>query len=133
MTKLGFGLQPLSGGQMQRLGLARALYGTPRYVVLDEPNSNLDANGDEALGRAILHLRSKGATVVVMAHRPSAITAVNKVLVLQDGRVREFGDKEEVLQKATRPGAPTVAPTAPGSAATRGAEAPQVAIETGEA
>lgn len=133
MTKLGFGLQPLSGGQMQRLGLARALYGTPRYVVLDEPNSNLDANGDEALGRAILHLRSKGATVVVMAHRPSAIAAVNKVLVLQDGRVREFGDKEEVLQKATRPGAPTVAPTAPEPAATRGAEAPQAAIETGEA
>lgn len=103
MTELGYGLHPLSGGQMQRLGLARALYGTPRYVVLDEPNSNLDASGDEALGRAILHLRSKGSTVIVMAHRPSAIAAVNKVLVLHHGRVGEFGDKDEVLQKATRP------------------------------
>ncbi|PID37428.1 MAG: type I secretion system permease/ATPase [Rhodobacterales bacterium] len=102
MTELGYGLQPLSGGQMQRLGLARALYGTPRYVILDEPNSNLDASGDEALGRAILHLRAKGSTVIVMAHRPSAIAAVNKVLVLHGGRVGEFGDKEDVLQKATR-------------------------------
>ncbi len=103
MTELGYGLQPLSGGQMQRLGLARALYGRPRYVVLDEPNSNLDSSGDEALGRAILHLREQGTTVVVMAHRPSAIAAVNKVLVLHSGRVGEFGDKEEVLQQAVRP------------------------------
>lgn len=102
-TQLGFGLQPLSGGQIQRLGLARALFLTPKYVVLDEPNANLDASGDEALGKAIHALREAGSTVIVMAHRPSAIAAVNKVLVLQDGRVAQFGDKAEVLQKAVRP------------------------------
>ena len=101
-TRLGYDNAPLSGGQLQRLGLARAVFGNPRYVVLDEPNSNLDASGDEALSRAIVTLREKGTTVVVMAHRPSAIAAVNKVLVLHGGRVAEFGDKEDVLQKATR-------------------------------
>lgn len=102
-TRLGYDNAPLSGGQLQRLGLARAVYGTPRYVVLDEPNSNLDASGDEALSRAIMTLRERGSTIVVMAHRPSAIAAVNKVLVLHGGRVAEFGRKEDVLQKATRP------------------------------
>nr|WP_321508788.1 type I secretion system permease/ATPase [uncultured Celeribacter sp.] len=116
MTELGYGLQPLSGGQMQRLGLARALYGTPRYVILDEPNSNLDVDGDEALGRAILYLRKQGSTVVVMAHRPSAIAAVNKVMVLHSGQVGEFGDKDTVLQKATRP-----TPRKPALAAQEGA------------
>lgn len=94
---------PLSGGQVQRIGLARAVYGNPAVVVLDEPNSNLDASGDEALAAAITHLREKGSTVVVMAHRPSAISAVNKVLVLQEGQVSQFGDKAEVLKRATRP------------------------------
>lgn len=98
-TELGFGLDALSGGQVQRIGLARAVYGVPRYVVLDEPNSNLDAAGDDALARAIVALREAGSTVVVMAHRPSAIAAVNKVLVLHHGRVAEFGQKEDVLQR----------------------------------
>lgn len=111
ITELGYGMQPLSGGQLQRLGLARAVYGLPRYVVLDEPNSNLDASGDEALAHAIAHLRENGSTVVVMAHRPSAIAAVNKVLVLHAGQVGEFGDKETVLQKATRPSARKSLPT----------------------
>lgn len=102
-TELGYGSQSLSGGQIQRLGLARAVFGMPRLVVLDEPNSNLDAMGDEALSRAILALRQSGAAVVVMAHRPSAIAAVNKVLVLQAGRVADFGLKDEVLHRTTRP------------------------------
>ena len=107
-TELGFGMPPLSGGQQQRLGLARAVFGMPRYVVLDEPNSNLDAEGDEALAKAIMTLRENGSTVVVMAHRPSAISAVNKVLVLHSGRVTEFGDKSDILQKATRKPIPEI-------------------------
>ncbi|MEL6680494.1 MAG: ATP-binding cassette domain-containing protein, partial [Pseudomonadota bacterium] len=100
-TQCGPGAHALSGGQVQRIGLARALYGDPALVVLDEPNAHLDAVGDEALTRAILHLRQAGRTVVVMAHRPSAIAAVNKVLVLQEGRVVQFGDKTEVLKSVT--------------------------------
>ena len=87
----------LSGGQMQRLGLARAVYGMPPLVVLDEPNSNLDIAGDAALTRTIAALRKSGTTVIVMAHRPSALEAVNKLMVLHDGEVRVFGDKAEVL------------------------------------
>lgn len=100
---------PLSGGQIQRLGLARALYGTPRLVVLDEPNSNLDVAGDDALAAAIAALRAKGTTVIVMAHRPSAIAAVNKVLILHGGMVARFGDKDTVLTALTQ-GGPALAP-----------------------
>lgn len=89
----------LSGGQVQRVGLARAVYGSPAMVVLDEPNANLDTAGDEALTRAIRALRHAGTTVIVMTHRPSAIAAVNKVLMLQGGKVAEFGDKEKILSK----------------------------------
>ncbi|QUJ78100.1 type I secretion system permease/ATPase [Sulfitobacter albidus] len=104
---------PFSGGQLQRIGLARAVYGGPRYVVMDEPNSNLDAAGDDALSQAILALREAGSTVVVMAHRPSAIAAVNKVMVLHGGRVAEFGARDEILQKSLRPRAvPTSSETA---------------------
>jgi len=104
-TRIGHGAPPLSGGQIQRIGLARALYGAPQLVVLDEPNSNLDAAGDEALARAIGALRAAGRTVVVMAHRPSAIGAANKLLVMQNGTVAQFGDKDEVLARAMRPAA----------------------------
>ncbi len=99
-TRLGSGVQPLSGGQLQRIGLARAVFGQPKLVVMDEPNANLDATGDEALARAILGLRQSGATVVVMAHRPSAIAAVNKILVLQNGQLAHFGDKDSILAQA---------------------------------
>ena len=104
-TEIGHGAPPLSGGQVQRVGLARALYGNPRLIVLDEPNSNLDAIGDDALMRAIMACRERGATLVIMAHRPSAIAAVNKVLVLQNGSVAHFGDKDAVLNQAVRPAA----------------------------
>jgi len=95
--------RPLSGGQIQRLGLARAVFGAPRLIVLDEPNSNLDANGDDALAQAIRSMRAQGSVVVVMAHRPSAITAVNKILLLHQGQVAKFGDKDEVLHSTPRP------------------------------
>jgi ATP-binding cassette subfamily C protein len=87
----------LSGGQLQRIGIARAVYGMPAIVVLDEPNSNLDIAGDAALSRTIAALRDAGSTVIVMAHRPSALAAVNKLLVLAGGKVRAFGDKAAVL------------------------------------
>jgi len=88
----------LSAGQRQRIGLARALYDTPFLLVLDEPNSNLDAPGEAALAAAILSARARGAIVIVIAHRASALTAANKLLLLADGRQAMFGPKEEVLR-----------------------------------
>lgn len=102
-TRVGHGGTLLSGGQTQRVGLARALYGRPKLIVLDEPNSNLDAAGDEALATAVNCLREAGTTLVIMAHRPSAIASVNKLLVLQNGTVAHFGEKDTVLALATRP------------------------------
>lgn len=93
----------LSGGQLQRLGLARALFGTPFLVVLDEPNSNLDAEGEAALAHAVLAMRKRGSIVVLVAHRPRAIGAVNKVLCMKDGRVVAVGPKEEVMRKTQVP------------------------------
>ena len=92
----------LSGGQVQRIALARAIYKTPALIILDEPNSNLDAEGDTALTKAITALREVGSTVVVMAHRPSAIAAVNKLLMIREGVQVEFGPKKEVLEKITK-------------------------------
>jgi PrtD family type I secretion system ABC transporter len=92
----------LSAGQQQRVALARALYGDPFLVVLDEPNSNLDVEGDEALTQAILGARARGAIVVVVAHRPSALSGVDHVLALNGGRQQAFGPKEEVLAKVLR-------------------------------
>jgi len=96
---IGEGGRRLSGGQRQRLALARALYREPPLVVLDEPNSNLDSDGDRALGDAIRALKKMGKTVIVMAHRPSAIAAVDKLIMLRDGQIEAFGDKDEVLKK----------------------------------
>ena len=108
-TYIGTMAQSLSGGQNQRLGLARAIYGMPRFLVLDEPNSNLDKTGDEALTKAITKLRAQGSTVIVMAHRPSVIQAVNKVMILHKGRMATFGDKDEVIRaSASKPDAPKV-------------------------
>jgi PrtD family type I secretion system ABC transporter len=89
----------LSAGQAQRIALARALYRNPFLVVLDEPNSNLDAEGDEALTQAILSIRARGGIVVVVAHRPSAIAGVDLVLAMQQGRAVAFGPKDEVFAK----------------------------------
>lgn len=102
-TRIGEGGAVLSAGQRQRVALARALYREPVLIVLDEPNSNLDADGDAALTRAIETLRADGRVVVVMAHRPSAITAVNLLLVLKEGRQVEFGPKAEVLRDHVQP------------------------------
>jgi len=93
----------LSAGQAQRIALARALYRDPFLVVLDEPNSNLDAEGDEALTRAILGLRARGAITIVVAHRPSAIAGVDYILIMAKGRQQQFGPKEEILSRITGP------------------------------
>jgi PrtD family type I secretion system ABC transporter len=102
-TKVGERGSALSAGQAQRIALARALYRDPFLVVLDEPNSNLDAEGDEALTRAILGLRARGAIVVVVAHRPSAIAGVDYILVMAKGRQQQFGPKEEILSRVAQP------------------------------
>ncbi len=87
----------LSGGQRQRIALARALYGEPVLVVLDEPNSSLDEAGDAALASAILDLKSRGTTFVVMTHRTSVLAVADKLLVLNDGVMQAFGPRDEVL------------------------------------
>ena len=96
-TQIGEQGTSLSAGQAQRVGLARALYGDPFLIVLDEPNSNLDTEGDEALTRAVRAARERGAIVVVVAHRPIGIEAVDQLLVLREGRMQAFGPKETVL------------------------------------
>ncbi len=101
-TQVGEGGMSLSAGQRQRIGLARAFYGNPFLVVLDEPTSNLDAEGEAALTEAIVNVRNRGGIVVVVAHRPKALEAVDHVLVVGDGRVQSFGPKEEVLRTVLR-------------------------------
>ena len=97
-TPLGDGGARLSAGQRQRLALARALYGSPPIMILDEPNSALDAEGDAALDAAIRGAMQRGAAVVVIAHRPSALAAISKILVLTEGRVAAFGPRDEIIR-----------------------------------
>lgn len=103
---------PLSGGQVQRIGLARALCGNPRLVILDEPNSNLDSAGETCLTQAITGLRQSGAVVIVMAHRPNVLLATNKLLLLEAGRMVEFGDRDALLVRSPAAEKPAVAPMA---------------------
>jgi PrtD family type I secretion system ABC transporter len=102
-TQIGEAGAALSGGQRQRIGLARALYGNPFLVVLDEPNSNLDSEGEQALTAAILGIRARGGIAVVIAHRPSALAGTDQVLVMAEGRVQALGPKDEILNKVLRP------------------------------
>ena len=119
-TELGPNGTALSAGQRQRIGLARALYDNPFLIVLDEPNSNLDADGESALTQAMLGVRARGGIVVVVAHRPSALAAVDLIGVIQNGRLSAFGPKDEIFaqqlklqstspQQMPRPAAPRTA------------------------
>ena len=96
-TRLSGGAGILSGGQKQRLGLARALYGDPVLLVLDEPNSALDAEGSEALNAAMRFMKDEGRAVIIMTHRPTAISACDKLLVLDGGKVVGFGPRDEIV------------------------------------
>ncbi|WP_336492684.1 type I secretion system permease/ATPase, partial [Methylobacterium nigriterrae] len=98
-TQVGEGGRGLSGGQRQRIGLARALFGEPFLVVLDEPNANLDQDGEEALRQAVLGVRARGGVVILVAHRMSALAGVDLILTMQDGRAQAFGPKEQVLAR----------------------------------
>lgn len=101
-TEIGAGGQRLSGGQRQRVALARALYGDPPVLILDEPNANLDAQGEQALVDSIRDAKSRGRTVIIMAHRPSAIAACDFLLMIDKGVQVDFGPRDEVLKKRTR-------------------------------
>ncbi|HJV10508.1 MAG TPA: ATP-binding cassette domain-containing protein, partial [Burkholderiales bacterium] len=100
-TEIGEGGQALSPGQRQRIALARALYGNPRLVVLDEPNSDLDSEGEEALLRTLQGLKNDGATIVIIAHRPSLLRGADKMLVLREGVVDRYGARTEVMERIT--------------------------------
>ncbi len=101
-TEVGEGGAALSPGQRQRIGLARALYGAPRLVLLDEPNANLDHDGDAALMQTLQELKEAAITVVIIAHRPSLLGGVDKLLVLQEGAVEMFGPRSEIMARVTR-------------------------------
>jgi ATP-binding cassette subfamily C protein len=110
-TLLAHGGRGLSAGQAQRVALARALYGDPVLLVLDEPNSALDGDGEAALGRAILGAKTRGAAVIIIAHRTGVLQAVDRLLVLRDGAIEMIGPRAEVLAQMSKPrgGAPSVA------------------------
>src|SRR5918994_7014541 len=112
-TEIGDGGQYLSGGQRQLIGLARAMFGRPKFVVLDEPNSNLDGDSEAHLLRALERLKENGTTVVLVSHRPTLVQGVDKVLLLKDGAMEMFGPRAEVLKRLmSQPRPAEVAPVA---------------------
>ena len=98
-TNIGLDGSMLSGGQKQRIGLARAFYGDPKFIVLDEPNANLDTQGEEALMTAISVAKEKSITTIIISHKTSILSVVDKILVMKDGMVASFGPKKEVMEK----------------------------------
>ncbi len=102
-TQIGDGGQSLSGGQRQRIGLARALYGMPAVVLLDEPNASLDAEGEAALLGALQHLKANKRTVILITHKTNILSAMDKLMVLTQGQVQGFGDREEVFARLLAP------------------------------
>lgn len=102
-TQIGDGGAVLSGGYRQRIGLARAVYDNPSLVVLDEPSSNLDSDGDTALLSCIAELKKRGTTVVIISHRPNTLGAVDKLLLLRDGTLEMFGPRDEIISRLSRP------------------------------
>jgi ABC-type protease/lipase transport system fused ATPase/permease subunit len=101
-TEIGENGGVLSGGQRQRIALARALYGKPRLVVLDEPNANLDGEGEDALMQTMLRLKREGTTLLVITHRPSMLANIDRVLVLQEGAMEMLGPRKEIIARVAR-------------------------------
>ncbi|GAB4222931.1 MAG: type I secretion system permease/ATPase [Gammaproteobacteria bacterium] len=97
-TALGTQQFLLSGGQRQRIALARALYGIPEVLVLDEPNANLDKEGEYALEQALQQLRARGSTIIIISHRPNVLQLADKILILQEGRIKAFDNRDKILQ-----------------------------------
>jgi ATP-binding cassette subfamily C protein len=112
-TQVGEGGAVLSGGYRQRIGLARAVYANPSLVVLDEPSSNLDTTGDFALAECIGKLKERGTTVIIISHRTGTIAAVDKILVLRDGTVEAFGDRQEIVSRFSQPPSLRAVPSGP--------------------
>ncbi len=116
-TEIGEGGQYLSGGQRQLIGLARAMFGQPKLVVLDEPNSNLDGDSEATLVGALDKLKERGTTAILVSHRPTLVQGVDKVLLLRDGAVEMFGPRAEVMKRlmapAQKPGGPAAGGAAP--------------------
>jgi PrtD family type I secretion system ABC transporter len=109
-TDVGAHGHRLSGGQKQRIGLARALFGEPALIVLDEPNASLDHAGEQALHNSLLKLKERGRTILIVAHRPNVLRTADKVLVLKEGCVAAFGERDQVLRALMRePSAPALA------------------------
>ncbi len=120
-TQVGDGGEALSGGQRQRIGLARALYGKPSLVVLDEPNANLDAAGEDALLNAVQTLKSLQTTVMIITHKINILAAADKIMIMNDGVVQAFGTRDAILQRLM---GPRVVPTPSSHQAGAGPNAP---------
>ncbi|MDX8450385.1 type I secretion system permease/ATPase [Mesorhizobium captivum] len=110
-TQIGEGGAVLSGGYRQRIALARAVFGMPNLIVLDEPSSNLDADGDRALSECALELKRRGSTVIIVSHRPSTLANVDKILLLRDGAVEAFGMRNEIVALLNQRAAPIAVAT----------------------
>jgi ABC-type protease/lipase transport system fused ATPase/permease subunit len=104
----------LSGGERQRIGLARAAFGRPKLVVLDEPNSNLDAEGEQALLQAISTLKNAGCTVILVTHRPSLLGAVDMVAIIREGVLERIGERDAILRELNVQAMPTPRPAQAG-------------------
>ncbi len=102
-TQIGIDGSPLSGGQRQRLGLARAFYGNPRLVVLDEPNSNLDTAGEQALAQALHRAKERGITVIAVTQRPALLKSVDKIMLMTEGRIQALGGRDDMLPRLAGP------------------------------
>jgi PrtD family type I secretion system ABC transporter len=122
-TQIGDGGQHLSGGQRQLVGLARAMFGRPKLIVLDEPNSNLDGDAEARLIQALERLKEQDTTVVLVSHRPTLVQGVDKVLLLKDGTLEMFGPRVEVLKRLMTPPRPAEVPITPANARLEGSAA----------